>query len=190
MGRKIHEVDFDVSSLGMAVERLVEIYNVPVGFEYGGSAAQSAKPIKIRAADISLRDLLDGITSQDGRYRWKLVAGVINLYPDSEPDAIAHKLLELAVEDFSISMKARKAECFDRIFSLPEAAQMMRAANAVPLRVETNTLQPASERPDLKITFKDKSMREILNALVDKHYIESWYVARWDENPAVLVLNF
>lgn len=173
----------------VALSKIANLYGAPIGLEAarGGS---DGPPISLEVYDVSLRDALDAVTAQDSRYKWRVVDGVINVFPARERDEFVERLLEVRVRQFAVEKGAGLWDIRVNITNLPEVKTVLEDAKILPMIASWTNADHLEAGAGFSLDMTGASVREILNEIVRKSDAKYWVVNRYRDNADLLTLNF
>lgn len=179
------------ANLHLALSKLTNCYRVPIGFEFALTDKEPYRgniEAEMRAG--TLREALDLIVKQDGRYEWKVMDGVINVYPKTERDEVLAAILETEVKHFSIKKGTSLFKIRTDIVNLPEIKSRLDEAQ-VDSTVEGffgPAFAPAGR--DFALEVSGARLRQVMNRIIRESAVKYWVVNRYGENNRQLILNF
>lgn len=91
----------EATNVHLTLSALANEYGVPIGLEVAAAGGQGPK-ISLDLEGRPLREVLDAVTAQDQRYEWKLVGGVINVFPREGRGEFLRDLLEMRISRFAV----------------------------------------------------------------------------------------
>jgi hypothetical protein len=179
-----------LTGLGFAglLADLAEKYGVTIGVEFfRGNKSESVHTMTMDMQEGTLGSLIDKIIATDGRYRWKEIDGVIQVYPKGTRE----ELLDVVVQYFSVEGNFLEARVGDEICNLPEVKSRMdslgiTAFNPLPYSMITGM----DYRRHFSVKVQTVTLRELLNEIArntDDHF---WSIGRWPPENKIIPLSF
>jgi hypothetical protein len=179
------------ANVHLALSKLTGCYGAPIGFEF---ALTDKEPfngnIEVEMQSGTLGEALDAIVKQDARYEWRVVDGVINVFPKSDRDGVLASILEARVKQFFIKKGASLYQIRTDIVALPEIKSKLEQAKVMP-SIEGffgGDFRPAGR--DFSLNASNMQLREIMNQIIRESGVKYWVVNRYGDNNKSLILNF
>lgn len=181
----------EAANVHLALSSLANEYGVPIGLEVANERGEPK--ISLDFEGRPLREILDAIIAQDHRYEWKLIDGVINVFPKTARDLVLKDLLETRVRHFTIDKGTGRFDIGVRITEIPEVrAKLERAGISYGAGGFISNADFAEAGPEFALDVSGLTLREILNRIVATSETRYWIVNRvvGENNDSKLIINF
>jgi hypothetical protein len=173
-----------MSTLGLLKELAVN-YKVPVGFEEAtpDNGVESAPEIDINLQRGTVKDVLDIITGVDSKYEWKVIDGVINVYPKIRQNNI----LDIVVQQFSVNRES-KSDISEALTDLPEVKAKLMEMKVRPLQFTIGSLA-AEGRSTIVLQVQNVTVRKLLNEIAKQSDSYYWVVFRFGKDNEFMIVR-
>lgn len=145
---------------------------VPGGFAGRSNCGSEENRLQLEVLALPLPESQNRITRTDPRYRWQSEQGVINLIPTAgEPD-----VLKIRIREFRVKNTQSLDLILEQLLALPEVK-----ADLIGRRVNQGLrfggLSSPNRGQQLRVSVRDATLREALNALSRAHGRAVWSYA-------------
>lgn len=171
------------------LSRVSSEYDIPIGLETAAGGTTGVQ-INLRVQNGTVGDLLDAITSQDSRYKWSLVDGVINVFPISDRDESLRALLETRVRKFVIKEATSKYALKREIMSTPEVKATLesrRRGYVLEAFFNGDEVEVSVGAP---IPLSNTTLAGILNTIIKTRHSRYWIANLNEDRKDEFILNF
>lgn len=189
LDRPVSDFRIEDGSVGWVLSNAARRFEVPVGFE-GARDPDAGPQVSVDIRGGTLRDVLDAVVRQDPRYEWRVVDGVINVFPKAGRDELLVSLLATPVREFSIAEGTGRKVIQMRITDLPEIKAKLEAAHVTPTYFVVSNLDVNPVGAKFSLTMTDTTVRGLLNRIVRDSTAKFWVLRRDGVNGEDLILNF
>ena len=178
-------------NLDLALSKIARRLNVPVGLEIdpGDDTSYEAK-ISFQFEDAALKDVLDTLVKQEPRYAWRVIDGVINVYPKQGHGGLTEEILETRVQRFQILEGTTLFSIRRSIVELPEVKNKLEAAHISPAIMAFSGIDYAGAGGGFSLNSADLTVREILNQIIKSSSVKYWVISRYGDKNEFILLNF
>jgi len=191
LDRPVQQLEIKEKDVHSILLKIAYEYDVPIGLEEALTGSElSNKAIRINIHNGNLRDVLDELTAQDPRYEWKLVDGVINVFPKAYRDELLKDILETQVQNLNIKPRTDKLHIRGAITDLPEVKSKLEMANVIPMNIGFTSVDFAPPSREFSLNVERIKVRDILNQILKTSRWRYWIVSRYGDNNEQLVINF
>jgi hypothetical protein len=180
--RKVSAFKVSGTTAHVILQRLAGQYKIPIGLE-SLPEEETPKGITVEVKEGTVRDVLDAVVEADPRYEWKVVDGVINVFPRERKDS----LLTTVVSDYKI-YQLNRDEIKESITEVPEIKSKLSSLgiqrrDVVSLPMESKQLTPFT------LNLHNVTMRKILNEVLRESGSHYWVVLRYGEQSKFVTVN-
>lgn len=182
----------EAANVHLALSALANEYGVPIGLEVAAAGGQGPK-ISLDLEGRPLREVLDAVVEQDRRYEWRLVDGVINVFPKEGRDEFLRDLLETRLSRFAIAKGTGLFDIRRQIAETPEVrAKLERAGVGSGGGGFVTNADFAEAGPGFTLDASGLTLREILNKVIATSETKYWIINRTadERNASKLIINF
>jgi hypothetical protein len=190
--QELLNVNITTRNILLALSHLSEQQKIPIGLEFAMSnTVQTNREIHFSAAKSSLSQVLDEITSQDGRFIWRSSGQVIHVLPKGiHRDTCIERLLSLPVDNFAAEKGSTYLGLRSKLYSLPGFHEGISACG---LEIDQSVI-PSQ---DFSIVLRKSSLilrgttfSGILDRIITKSDSKFWVLNRTGDNGRFLFVNF
>lgn len=176
---KKHEID--------AVVTIARTFGVKVGFESTGqeSGGEAEFLLDLKLKGVTLDEALEALVAKAPAYGWELMEkGIVNVRPVSGANPLLDaRISKLEFKDenlVGIEQLIRKA---------PEVTDALRSSGAriANLYVIVGQPPPEMQKGTITASFKDMTVREILNELLRRGNASSWSLLPYDSGQRIML---
>ncbi len=188
LNRRLEPLAIEADSMAEILSKISGDYGIPIGQEAATDGQSPTLSVVIQGR--SLRDVLDEIVKQDPRYEWKVIDGVINVFPRTKRDLLLANILDQRVQSFTIPKATRLIQIRYAIAAIPEVKELLQQANVTPMdyiAVGGDLVKPGQ---DFSLNTSDSTVREILNQIIRTSDFKYWIVNRYGKNNEFFIVNF
>lgn len=189
LDRPVRDFRIEEGSVGWVLSNAAKTFDVPVGFE-GAREPDAGPRVSVAIRGGTMRDVLDAVIRQDPRYEWRVVDGVINVFPKTSRDDLLASLLATPVREFSIAGGTGRKVIQMRITDLPEVKAKLEAARVTPTYFAVSNLDVIPVGAKFSLTMTDTTVRGLLNRIVRDSTAKFWVLRRDGVSGEDLILNF
>ena len=144
--------------------------NIPIGFVEAKDSKKSQKTISLKIIKGTVENILNKIVEADNRYSWAFNQGVINIYPKESQ----FRLEEIKLDVFEIN-DIEIEEIHSIIFNHPKVKSEIFKHNLKP-SLGVNYDGPLMENPKVKLSFQNKTIKDVLNKLLIDKSVRFWAI--------------
>lgn len=181
-------VDIQAFDFSVAVQKLGQIYNVPVGFESSPSDKSVKQDIQLRKA--TLREALNFVvTKSNPSYAWSFDDGAVTVYPKNDRDIVLENILSVKIERIQTDKKSSKLQIRDQLVNLPEIGSELIKYDLRPLNLEFFESQPPVSA-NVGLCMSDTTFRRVLKEIATQSGSNFWIVSRYGKNREFFIVNF
>lgn len=184
-----NEFQIEDGSVVSVLAEAARASGVPVGLE-GARDPDAGPKVSVDIRGGTMRDALEAVVRQDTRYEWRVVDGVINVYPKAGRDDLLPSLLETPVRDFSIVEGTGRKVIQNRMVDLPEVKAKLEAAHVTPRFFVMSNLDVIPVGARFSLAVRDTTLRGLLNRIVRDSTAKFWVLRRDGADGENLILNF
>lgn len=191
LGRSIGCFEIKKANVHVALSTLSASFGIPIGVEVA-KGGNTGPEIQLSIRNGTLRQVLNAVMEQDGRYEWRLNDGVINVMPKSDHDPLLQTLLDTRIRTFSTKEKTDTFFLRLAIVDLPEVKATLSEAGVRPRISAYTNADIAGLGTRFTLTMSDTTLRNLLNEIVRKETSEAkyWVVNRFRDGGEYFILNF
>jgi hypothetical protein len=191
LDRRLQNLDIKEANAHLALSQLSKRFGIAIGVEVA-KGANNGPEIHLNVKDGSLREVLDAVVEQDGRYEWSVSNSVINVTPKSDRDVLLEDLLETNIDKFSIGEKVNTFDLRVMIVDLPEVRAKLKMAGLAPRISAYTNADTAALGDRFTLTMSQTTLKGVLNEIVrsDASQAKFWIVNRLGDHGEYFLLNF
>lgn len=181
--RSIQDFNLQGSSLLDTLEKLATTYHIPIGFEEVVLGRGQPEPkVNLNIQSGTVKEVLNSLTIIDPRYEWKVIDGVINVYPRIKQDSI----LDAMVDHFEINSESKES-IRNALFDLPSVKLIMKNLNFQPFYITTGI---GSTPSSINLSLRNVNLRKILDEIAKQSDKKYWFVAGFGDTNEFLIISF
>ena len=190
LDRRVEAVTISEVNIVLALAHIADEYDIPIGLEVAAAHKEpKEKKIDISIEKGSLRDLLEAIVAQDSRYSWKIIDGVVNVYPRANRDTLLNDLLDTRIQEFLLAKNTSLYRIRYSIVELPEIKSKLEKAEVTAYTV-AYTRMDFARLGEFSMRVSNVTLRELMNRIVRESDVKFWILNRFGKNNELLILNF
>ncbi|HRH40925.1 MAG TPA: hypothetical protein PKY82_04720 [Pyrinomonadaceae bacterium] len=156
--------------------------NIPIGFVEAKDSERIQKTISLKIIKGTVENILNKIVEADNRYSWSFEQGIINVYPKESQ----FRLEEIQLDIFEIN-DIEIEEIHSIIFNHPKVKSEIVKHNLKP-SLGVNYDGPLRENPRVKLSFRHKKIKDILNKLLIDKSVRFWSITNFgDKNELISI---
>jgi hypothetical protein len=191
LDKRIETFKVEESETPSVLKKLAYEHNIPIGIEVlSNPSVNPGKKIDLQLENKSVRELLQSIVEQDTRYEWKLVDGVINVFPKNDSDILLGELLSTQVAHFSVDNCQNRLTVRSNLLDVSSIKSKLEDAKVSPLVVAFTGIDLVKLGEKSKLNLSNKTLREVLNAIIKNSSTRFWSLKRVGDNNEFILLNF
>jgi hypothetical protein len=188
LNKRVEAVKIDAPSLHLALSELASKYGIPIGLETSLEENGEGKII-LNIPEGTIKDVLNTIIQAAPGYEWKIVDGVVNVFPKENRDPILRDILETSVSEFTIKQEMSRLNIRSAITDLPEIKVKLSATNLTPLILATNSIDFREAGQNFSLKVRNTTIRGILNQIINSSAVKYWLVSRFGKRNEFLIVN-
>jgi len=173
------------------LSRLSAATRIPIGLEVSpNDDLLFDREMKLHIQKATVRTALDSIVKQNPLYTWRIINGVVNVFPtDANRDHLIRAVLETKLERFAIERGMSRFALRQNVTALSEVKSVLAKENVHP---ENQSFMSRDFNPlgrNFSLQVSNVSVSELLNRVIRDSQTNNWVVVRKGERKEYFVLN-
>jgi hypothetical protein len=187
----IDNIDIQAANIHLMLSRLSAATKIPIGLEVSPNDDLLVdRKMKLHIQKATVRTALDSIVKQNPLYTWRIINGVVNVFPtDGNRDHLIRQVLETKLERFAIERGMSRFALRQTVTALSEVKSVLAKANVHPENQSfmSRDFEPVGRNFSLQVS--NISVTELLNSVIRDSQTNYWVVVRQGERKEYFVLN-
>ena len=187
----IDNLDLQAPNIHLMLSRLSAATRIPIGLEVSPNDDLLVdRHMKLQIQKQTVRTALDSIVKQNPLYSWRIMNGVVNVFPtDANRDHLIRAVLETKLERFAIQRGMSRFTLRQAVTSMPEVNSVLAREN---VHSENQSFMSRDFDPlgsSFSLEVSNVSVIELLNRVIRDSQTNYWVVVRHGERKEFFVLN-
>jgi hypothetical protein len=178
LDRRTRAIEIRNKPIGSVLATIAYDNGIPIGLDSGDLEHLPDRDISLDAPETSLRILLDKVIEKEPRYTWKLIGGVIHVWPATTRDPLIAALLDTKISRFAFAEDTSKNKIQIDLMELPEIKTQMTIAHVEPLVFVNSPLSPTHTLKGVSLDESNLRLREILDKIILGPEVKQWIMTR------------
>lgn len=187
----IDNLDLEAANIHLMLSRLSAATRIPIGLEVSpNDDLLFDREMKLHIQKATVRAALDSIVKQNPLYTWRIINGVVNVFPtDANRDHLIRAVLETKLERFAIERGTSRFALRQNVTTLSEVKSVLAKGNVHPENQSfmSRDFDPLGRNFSLQVS--NVSVSELLNRVIRDSQTNYWVVVRKGERKEYFVLN-
>ena len=186
----LKDVHIDTQGITSFFAELSLTYGIPIGLEIVAHEDEETR-YSVDFKKGTLSELLTQFVKQNSLYDWKVVDGVVNVFPkEGYRDFVTREFLTTTVERFSVKERTSCWNFIGDIATQPETKRVLDANKTTYTRPDPSGFHIQNVGRSFRLDVSEMTVKSILNNVVDKSVTAKlWVISRRDDKKLLIVLK-
>lgn len=187
----IDNLDLEAANIHLMLSRLSAATRIPIGLEVSpNDDLLFDRKMKLHIQEATVRTALDSIVKQNPLYTWRIIDGVVNVFPtDANRDHLIRAVLETKLERFAIQRGMSRFALRQNLTAVAEVKSVLAKENVHPENQSFMSRDFDSLGRNFSLQVSNVSVSELLNRVIRDSQTNYWVVVRKGERKEYFVLN-